>query len=105
MTKAVMVAVTIWSLLVAGSASARDICAVDGLAPREDRMIFAACSGSLTPDMAVFCVNKLADELEEQRIRAERAIAQAECICNAMNKVIGAHGEYDKPRKKCVILR
>ena len=94
----------IWLLAFCTQGSfATTVCNVAGLGAELETFTSLSCDGSLDHREAVGCVNRLAEELDQQRQRSEDAIAQAECLCKALNQNAGASGGYSRLRGSCSV--
>ncbi|MCZ8548752.1 hypothetical protein OOJ09_31795 [Mesorhizobium qingshengii] len=81
------------------------VCNVSGLGPNLETFTFQKCDGALSPAEAIDCVNRLAEEAEDMRVKSEKAIAQAECLCKALNEIAGGLGHYSRLNGTCTIKR
>ncbi|MER8993533.1 hypothetical protein [Mesorhizobium sp. M0678] len=82
-----------------------NVCNVSGLGPDLETFAFQKCDGKLSPAEAIDCVNRLAQEAEDMRIKSERAIAQAECLCKALNEMVDGFGSYSRLNGSCSVKR
>lgn len=87
------------------TAQAETICHVPSLAPQLATFDNPTCEGSLTANEAIECVNYLGGQADEQRRRSEDAIAQAECLCAALNEIVGGAGHYSRLKGSCSVER
>ena len=89
--------------LTATTAFAIDVCNVSGLGSELSKFSMQKCDGSLSYREAIDCLNRKIDEAADQRERAERAIAQAECLCKALNEIVDGFGHYSRLRGSCSV--
>lgn len=86
-------------------ASAMDVCAVSELAPKLEDFSLLMCNGSLGHQEAVDCLNRYVEKLEEAEHRERLAMAQAECLCSALNEIVDGFGTYNRLRGSCSVER
>jgi hypothetical protein len=96
-------AAMVMNILITPAAFGVTVCNVAGIGVEFAPFQASRCSGRLDHSEAVDCVNRLARELEDQRHRAELVIAQAECLCGALNEIAGAFGHYSRIGGSCTV--
>lgn len=99
------VAVSCALMLSCCTAQAETLCHVEGLGEQLSNFRDPGCEGRLTPDEAIDCVNYLAEQVDERQLREEKAIAQAECLCTALNEIVGGIGRYSRLTGSCSVER